>query len=186
MPAVRQPRFRLNPSAAAVALALAPFAAHAATITVTNTADSGVGSLRDAMTQANAGCLTDPAPTIAFEIPGTGPFVISPAFALPTLQCGNGPFSPTIDATGANGWAANSAAAGYNGTFGIVLDGTLMSSPGCGLHYNDPAFYGGTLTIRGVDVKSFTYGGAGQAGCGSLQAFCNRITASTPAVGAAT
>ena len=55
----------------------------AATLTVTNTADSGAGSLRDAITQSNSsvGVLD----TIAFAIPGAGPHTIAPASALPII-----------------------------------------------------------------------------------------------------
>ena len=59
-------------------LVLALFAAssaHAATLTVTNTNDSGGGSLRQAILDANAGAGND---TITFNISGGGPFVITP------------------------------------------------------------------------------------------------------------
>jgi uncharacterized repeat protein (TIGR01451 family) len=58
-------------------------AALAATFTVTTTADSGAGSLRQAITDVNA---TGTGNTIAFAIPGSGPFVIAPASALPSIQ----------------------------------------------------------------------------------------------------
>ncbi len=59
--------------------------AAAATFTVTNTEDSGAGSLRQAITEANASAGN----TIAFAIPGTGPFVIKPASALPAITTAN-------------------------------------------------------------------------------------------------
>jgi hypothetical protein len=54
--------------------------ARAATFTVTNTNDSGAGSLRQAISDASA---VAGAHTITFNIPGAGPHVITPASALP-------------------------------------------------------------------------------------------------------
>ena len=54
---------------------LAAPALRAATLTVTNTGDSGAGSLRQAILDANAGSGGD---TIEFNIPGSGPYVITP------------------------------------------------------------------------------------------------------------
>src|SRR5437868_13649817 len=58
----------------------APLAA--ATFTVINTNDSGAGSLRQAILDANANAGAD---TIAFAIPGPGVHTISPATALPMM-----------------------------------------------------------------------------------------------------
>ena len=58
--------------------ALAP----AATFTVINTNDSGAGSLRQAILDANANPGTD---LIEFNIPGTGPHTIQPISTLPTI-----------------------------------------------------------------------------------------------------
>jgi hypothetical protein len=52
------------------------------TFTVINTADSGAGSLRQAILDANA---SGTAATIQFNIPGSGVHVISVAAALPTI-----------------------------------------------------------------------------------------------------
>ena len=49
-------------------------AVHGGTFTVTNTADSGLGSLRWAITNANANPGTN---TINFQISGTAPFTIA-------------------------------------------------------------------------------------------------------------
>jgi len=54
----------------------------ATTFTVTNTADSGPGSLRQAILDANGNPGTD---TIAFNISGSGVHTISPTSALPNL-----------------------------------------------------------------------------------------------------
>ncbi len=59
----------------AVFLGLASLAAVAATFTVTTAADSGAGSLRQAILDANANAGAD---TIAFDIPGSGIHTITP------------------------------------------------------------------------------------------------------------
>ena len=92
---------RLRCPLALVALLVALFAyapaAGAATFTVTTTADSGPGSLRQAITDANAG----DGHTIAFAIPGSGPHVIAPASGLPLLS---------RDDTIVDGWRARASA----------------------------------------------------------------------------
>ncbi|MDR6972729.1 right-handed parallel beta-helix repeat-containing protein [Leifsonia shinshuensis] len=73
----------LAAAALALGIALVPAApSQAATFTVTTTADSGAGSLRQAMTDANSTAGTH---TITFAIPGTGPHLIAPLTALPQL-----------------------------------------------------------------------------------------------------
>ncbi len=67
---------------------LVAFRLSAATYTVTNTNDSGAGSLREAMTNANTNPGLD---TIAFNVSGagcdgSGVCTIAPATALPLLQ----------------------------------------------------------------------------------------------------
>ena len=56
--------------------------AAAATFTVTNTNDSGAGSLRQAITDANASRGAD---VILFNIAGSGPHTISPGLPLPRI-----------------------------------------------------------------------------------------------------
>jgi uncharacterized repeat protein (TIGR01451 family) len=69
-------------AATAAILLISVPGALAATFTVTNTADLGAGSLRQAITEANGA----PGSTIEFNIPGPGPFTISPASALPSIN----------------------------------------------------------------------------------------------------
>jgi hypothetical protein len=77
--------------------------AHAATFTVTNTSDSGAGSLRAAITSANAG---GPGPhTITFDIPGSGVQTITLASALPFLSVATGGL--TIDGTTQPGYSGS-------------------------------------------------------------------------------
>jgi hypothetical protein len=61
---------------ASLTLTLAAAFVSAATFTVLNTADSGAGSLRQAILDANANPGLD---TIAFNIPGAGVHTITPA-----------------------------------------------------------------------------------------------------------
>jgi uncharacterized repeat protein (TIGR01451 family) len=74
----------LGAIAIAVAVAVLAPAAQAATFTVSTTADSGPGSLRQAITDVNATVQGTPN-TIAFAIPGSGPHVIAPVSALPFI-----------------------------------------------------------------------------------------------------
>src|SRR5690349_19997162 len=86
----------LSPLAAALAMAIAP-QAHAFVRTVSTAADSGAGSLRQTILDANAACnaFRDGAPTIVF----IGPFTITPSSPLPVFSCGSMPYTPVIDAT---------------------------------------------------------------------------------------
>ncbi len=86
-------------------------AAHANTYTVTTTAGSGVGSLRRAISDANANPGVD---SIAFNIPGASPHVIAPTSALPQLT------DPVvIDGT---------TQPGYSGAPLVVLDGSGVAN----------------------------------------------------------
>jgi hypothetical protein len=116
-------------------------------LVVTNTADSGAGSLRDAINQAN--CLGGPL-TITFNIPGTGVQVIKPLSALPTI------LTPvTIDGYSQPGSSPNTLVNGDNAVVLIQIDGSL-SSPGTdGLTIN---FAPNTL-VRGLFVTKFSGNG---------------------------
>ncbi|MFN2509424.1 MAG: hypothetical protein ABR589_11705, partial [Chthoniobacterales bacterium] len=64
------------------ASAFIALAAPVAALTVTNTNDTGNGSLRQAITDANATAALD---TITFDIPGAGVHTINLLSALPTV-----------------------------------------------------------------------------------------------------
>ena len=98
-----------------------------------NTADSGAGSLRQAILDANAAGGPD---TITFAIPGSGPFVIQPITLLPPLAG-----ETTLDGT---------TQPGYAGTPLIEL----ANFSGAGLRMTGT----GGNTIRGVCVHDFTAG----------------------------
>jgi len=107
----------------------------ALTITVTNTDDSGPGSLRQAILDAN---VSPPGTTIAFNIPGSGVHTIAPATALPAFST-----SVTIDGFTQTGSSANTNGPGLpdNSIHLIEIDGTNTG-------------FGG-----GVGVLAFTAGG---------------------------
>lgn len=84
---------------------------HAATFTVTHTGDSGTGSLRWAIDQANGRPGID---RITFNIPGAGPHFIEPIHQLPDL-------TDTADVDGAT-------QPGYAGTPKIVVSGARVGS----------------------------------------------------------
>lgn len=126
-----------------VAFALAP-AAPATTFVVSNTADSGPGSLRQAMLDANAAQVTGPSACaphqVVFSIPGTGPHAIQPLSPLPVIDIAiefNGLSQP--------GSVENSLLQGSNAVLRIEIDGSLAGPadgfvlrsrvpgvPGCG------------------------------------------------------
>ncbi|MFC5487665.1 right-handed parallel beta-helix repeat-containing protein [Dokdonella soli] len=85
------------------------------TIVVTNANDSGPGSLRDAITQANA---VNVFHYINFNIPGSCPQFINLASALPTIKYGM-----RIDGYSQPGTHANTAAINDNAVRCVVLDG---------------------------------------------------------------
>ena len=89
-----------------------------ATLTVTNSADSGPGTLRHVILDANADASPDVV-TIAFNIPGAGVQTIAPLSALPTIMR-----PVTIDGYTQPGASPNTLAAGDNATLLIQLTGT--------------------------------------------------------------
>ncbi len=87
-------------------------------LVVTNTNDIGTGSLREAINFLNANCA---APTITFDIPGTGVKTIHPASALPAITCSHA----AIDGYSQPGSSKNSLAVGDNAVLLIELSGDL-------------------------------------------------------------
>jgi len=122
----------------------------AATYTVTNTADSGAGSLRDAITQSNASVgVTD---TIAFNITGAGcagtPTVctIQPASALPSL------LDPVIlDGYTQPGSSPNTLAIGDDAVILVEIDGS-----GLGTLASAFTIYTNDTVIQGFVINRFT------------------------------
>src|SRR3954471_15548394 len=99
---------------------LAAQAARAATFTVTTTNDTGAGSLRQAITDANA---TDGVDTIQFAItdPPAGVRTITPATALPPIT------RPVIiDGYTQAGSSSNTLANGDNAVLLIEISGAIV------------------------------------------------------------
>ena len=105
-----------------LALLLPAASSVANTYTVTTTGDSGAGSLRQAILDANANPGTD---TIAFNITGSGVHTITPASALPAITD-----AVTIDGYTQAGSSANTnpVGQGLNAILTIELVGSLSVS----------------------------------------------------------
>ena len=140
----------------AMSLAMGSWA-QATTFTVSNTADSGAGSLRQAILDANAQQVTGGtacAPhNIVFAIPGAGPHTIQPLSALPSFAIGI-----TLDGFTQPGASPNSLLLGNNAVFQVELDGSLAgAADGLALPAFIPsAFCNGTGSIiRGLVINRF-------------------------------
>jgi Calx-beta domain len=128
---------------------LLPSALAAATFTVTNTNDSGPGSLRQAILDANATPGTD---TIAFNIPGAGVQTIKPASGLPTIT------DPLIiDGYTQPGARPNTLVQGHNGVLLIELQGPVGATSGAFTAFG-LSITGGGSTIRGLVINNFEGG----------------------------
>jgi parallel beta-helix repeat protein len=117
--------------------------------TVTNTNDSGAGSLRDAINVVNSWCGLFS--SINFNIPGTGPFMISPAAELPAINCGI-----LVDGYSQPGSAMNTNATGGNNA-AIMIDLNGSSCSGC----NGLILGVSGIQVQGLAIRSF--GGSGIA-----------------------
>jgi hypothetical protein len=116
----------------------------AATFTVTTTSDAGAGSLRQAITDANAAAGAD---TIAFNIAGTGPHTIALASPLPAIT------QPlTIDGYTQSGASPNTnpVGQGLNTVLMIEIDGTAVAINAC------LRIQSSDVTIKGLVVNRCT------------------------------
>jgi hypothetical protein len=109
---------------------------------VANTADSGPGSLRQAILDSNAA--TSGPNTIDFDIPGTGVQTISPTSPFPAISQ-----SVLIDGF---------SQPGYSGTPVIELSGS-QAGDADGL-----TITGSGATVRGLDIAGFYFNGFGLSG----------------------
>src|SRR5215467_524995 len=114
---------RRAPAGLAALLFAAPLAA--ATFTVTTTADSGPGSLRQAILDSNAAFGAD---EIVFAIPGSGVHTIALASALPAMTDG-----VILDGYSQPGASPNTLPVGHglNTVLMIEIDGTGAGSDPC-------------------------------------------------------
>jgi len=145
---------------ALIAIMLVAASVSKATVFVVNTtADSGAGSLRQAILSANAQIVTGAtacAPhRIEFNIAGVGPHAIRPLSALPTVL-----ITITFDGFTQPGSVINSALQGNNSVLKIELDGTFAGAsdgllfsttvPGGG-----PGCSGNASVVRGLVINRF-------------------------------
>ncbi len=114
--------------------------------TVTNINDSGPGSLRQAITDANAGGLCGSTATINFNIPVPGPVVISLNSPLPTLSCND----TTLDGYSQPLATANKQLTGNNANILITLNGASLGMAGPGLEIN-----ANNIAVRGLAINNF-------------------------------
>lgn len=129
--------------------------ANAATFTVTNTNDSGAGSLRQAIIDSNANANSPTVDVIEFNIPGTGEHVITHVLS----------FDDIVEPVSINGYSqpgssANTAASPepLNGTITIVIDGTGPTS-GNGLIFESGS---AGSSLRGVSLYGHPADGSTQ------------------------
>jgi hypothetical protein len=121
-----------------------PQSTHAAGFTVTNTNDSGAGSLRQAILDANASPGYD---TIGFSIPGSGVHTIGLLSVLPTIT------DPvTIDGYTQPAAQANTLAQGSNANLLIELNG--RGSDGLNMVVG-LKITAGNSTVRGLVINRF-------------------------------
>ncbi len=118
------------------------------TFTVTSTADSGAGSLRAAITSANAAANSGGVPDIiAFALTGAGPFTIALTSALPTI-------TDPVDIDGYSQTGAiknsNDIDQPFNGVLRIVLDGINAPAGTNGLNID-----AGDTTVQGLVIARF-------------------------------
>ena len=127
--------------------------------TVTTVADSGAGSLRQALLDAAANPGAD---TVLFNVPGSGPHVIAPLSPLPLL---NGP--TIIDGYSQPGALHNTAAVGFDGQIRIVIDGSSAGNVD-GFVVTDRSQFFGLAIGNFASAAVFASGLAGPAMRGNL------------------
>ena len=112
---------------------------------VTTTADSGAGSLRQAILDANANPGGD---IIQFNIPGAGVHVIQPTSALPAIT-----EAVVIDGYSQPGSVRNTLESGDNAVIGIELRGTSAgATPGLRVE-------AANVQVRGLSITGFNQSG---------------------------
>jgi hypothetical protein len=129
------------------------------TYAVVNTADAGAGSLRQAITAANAKQVTNGsqcAPhTITFNIPGAGPHTIRPLSPLPRIN-----IPITFNGYSQPGASQNTLAQGSDAVIAIELDGSLAGNADAfviGAAIPGSSLCPGTGSIiRGLVINRFT------------------------------
>jgi hypothetical protein len=134
-------------NAASMSSADPPEAAASCNLVVTTTANSGPGSLREAINCANTDSILD---TITFDIPGTGVKTISPTSALPTITAPviiDGYTQPGASPN-TNSLQLGHEAQGSNAV--LLIEISAPTSSGNGLTINAD-----NTTIRGLVINGF-------------------------------
>jgi hypothetical protein len=128
---------------------------------VTNTNNSGDGTLRQAILDANA---IPGADLIRFAIPGPGPHVISPAPTGADVQTAAMPITDAVDIDGFSqpGSSANTLALGNNAVVRIRLDGASAPAGLAGLFIDAAS----GVSISGMSVTRFEDGVIIRGGAG--------------------
>lgn len=156
-----------------VALLLSPLSAEASVFSVLNTNDSGSGSLRQAIIDANAD--TAAPHTIQFAIPGIGPHTINPVAQYPGINR-----SMTIDGFSQPGSTMNTNTpeqGGLNGNLQVEVVG-----PG-GVYFIWLNVTNGlNVTVQGLVIRHFVasvLGAPGNGGTSRLNLFGNYFGTTT-------
>jgi hypothetical protein len=123
------------------------------TFTVINTNDSGAGSLRQAIMDANATAGED---VINFNVTGTGVHTIAPATELPAIS---GPV--TIDGYSQPGAEPNQKSVGSDAVLKIELSGASAK------YANGLMIAGSNSTVRGLVINRWSNSGIQISGSGS-------------------
>ena len=131
-----------------------------AQLVVTNTNDSGTGSLRAAIDAANASPSED---AITFNIPGAGPHTISLASDLPAITDDG----ISIDGTTQSGAACGDLWAGGGHTL-LVRIGAVTNGDGLTVQ-------GDNVTIKGLSITDGEIGIVSDPGVSGLTVQCNYI-----------
>ena len=125
-------------------VATVTFSVNPKTFVVTNTNDSGPGSLRQAILDANL-ATSAPPDTIQFDIPGSGPFTIAPLTALPAVT-----HATIVNGYTQPGASPNTLVQGDNAVILIALNGSNISGDD-----------GLVLTAAGSTIEGLAIGGFG-------------------------
>ncbi len=137
---------------------------------VTNTNDSGAGSLRQAIENANADPTMD---DITFAIPNAGPHVINLVTSLPTLTDAG----ISIDGTTQSGANCGAPWEGTAHTLEIVLDGAAGATTGLRVHTSD-------VSLKGLSVVNMTEGLYLDTASANTSVTCNHVGLTPGGIGA--
>lgn len=121
-------------------------------LTVTNTNDAGVGSLRQALIDANAAPNLN---TIRFDITGACPRTITLASLLPTIT------QPVaIEGYTQPGASRNTAVLGWNANLCVVLSGNNQITGAFGFNIDTGASPDATVSIEGIAFSGHSFAAA--------------------------